>query len=93
MVSRWLGIAAFAALAWWAWNGPISDWRTTSPEEQLQANAEQMALCLRGKAYVAGVGGAYTPDAEAVCARELNLYRHEGRWYSYASARTASGNG
>jgi hypothetical protein len=93
MLSRMLGLAALGALAWWAWNGPIRDWRTTSPEEQLRANAEQMALCLRGKEYVAGAGGAYTQDAEAACARELNLYRHEGRWYSYASTRPAAGQG
>lgn len=87
MASQAFGYVALALLAWWAWNGPIHDWRTVTAEEELQANADRMAHCLRGKSYVSGSGGAFTRDPEAVCARELNLYRHEGRWYSYESAR------
>lgn len=88
-VSQLLSYVVFAAVAWWAWNGPIHDWRTVTVDEQLETNAGNMARCMRGKEYVAGSGGAYTRDPEASCARELNLYRHEGRWYSYSSARPA----
>jgi len=92
-MSRMLGYVALALLGWWAWTGPIHDWRTVTAEEALQANAEQIALCVRGKAYVEGVGGGHTRDPEAACASELNLYRHEGRWYSHTSARPAEANG
>ena len=90
MLERILGYTVVAVTAWWAWTGPIHDWRSVSADEQMQAWSESMAHCLRGKEYVAGAGGTSTTDPEAACARELNLYRHEGRWYSYAAARPAA---
>ena len=90
MLERILRSVVVAVAAWWAWTGPIHDWRTVSADDQLQAWSDSMARCIRGKEYVAGATGTSTADPEAACARELNLYRQDGRWYSYAAARPAA---
>ena len=93
MISRvvnGLGYVVFAAAAWWVWNGPLHDMRTVTAEEQLQVNAEEMARCLHGMAYVEGAGSGSSADPEAACARKLNLYRHEGQWYSHSTPRPGS---
>jgi hypothetical protein len=79
------------AAGWWTWNGPIHDWRHApqSDAELLQANEQNMARCLRAEEYITGATGQSNGDPEVRCARKYNLYRHEGRWYSYDVPRHA----
>ena len=87
-----LGYLVLAALAWWAWTGPLHDWRTVTPAEQTRANAEDMKRCLHGMAYVEGAGGPHTADPQAACAKRLNLYEEKGTWYRYDQTRYAGPN-
>ena len=93
MLSKILSMLVATVAGWWAWTGPIHDWQTISVKEQAEANAQQMARCLYGKEYVASATGNGAIDPEAACARQLNLYRHEGQWFSYSQARKSAGSG
>ena len=93
MVSKTLSLIVAAIVGWWAWTGPIHDWQTVTDKERTDANAKDMALCLSGKQNYYNATGNMVADPEAACARQLNLYRHEGQWYSYSQPRKASNNG
>lgn len=84
-MKQWLGAVGLLAAGWWAWNGPIHDWRHApqSEAELLQANEQNMARCLRAEEYAYGATGQSKGDPEEICARKYKLYRHEGRWYRH----------
>ena len=87
MMSRLLAYAVLAAAVYWLWTGPIRDMRTVSYDEKLEANADAMSRCLKGKLFAEGATGTPAGDAEAQCAKKLNLYLEDGVWYSYEDRR------
>ena len=87
MITKHLGSVLLVALAWWAWNGPVAEWREQSLQERLAENARNMALCLRGEAFAAGAGANTSGDPQTLCAKRHGLYLHEGQWWAYEQTR------
>lgn len=87
MFERLLTLALLLGAGYWYWSGPYQARTKPSAEQKLEHYAEEMRLCVRGLNYKAGATGEGTGDPEQVCARKLNLYRHDGRWHSYDDTR------
>jgi len=81
MVGRLIALAIIIGAAWWYWTGPYRESREPDSPAQLEQNAEDMRLCLRGAAYGPGATGVGGGDEEAQCAEKLGLYEVEGTWY------------
>ena len=86
MIGRLFTLAVIIGAVYWYWSGPYQERVNPSYEKKLERYAEEMRKCIRGVNYKAGTG-ATTGDPEQVCAKRLNLYRHEGRWHSYDDVR------
>ena len=86
MIGRLFTLAVIIGAVYWYWSGPYQERVNPSYEKKLERYAEEMRKCIRGVNYKASTG-ATTGDPEQVCAKRLNLYRHEGRWHSYDDVR------
>ena len=83
MAVRILNTVLVGVVGWWAWTGPIADYRQKSLAETLAENARTMQFCLHGEAFAEGAGSARPGDPEKRCAARHRLYRYNGQWWSY----------
>jgi len=86
MIGRLFTLAVIIGAGYWYWTGPYQARVNPTYEQKLERYAQDMRECIRGVNYKAGTG-ASTGDPETVCAKRLNLYRHEGRWHHYDDVR------
>lgn len=87
MLGKMITIALLLGLAYWYWSGPYQARVNPNYEQRLEENAEKMRVCIRSENYRAGATGVGTGSPEENCARKYNLYREDGRWYSYDDVR------
>ena len=81
---RILNTLLVVVVSWWAWTGPMREYRDKSMQEELAANARMMQVCLHGEAFAEGAGAGQGGDPEQRCAARHGLYRYQGQWWSYA---------
>jgi len=89
MLQRLIVIVLVAGAGYWYWTGPYQDRVEPDYAQQLERNERALSQCIKNTTYQSGVTGR-GPDAgsvEATCARELDLYKDEGRWHSYSATR------
>jgi hypothetical protein len=90
MLGRIFSIVVIVGAAYWYWSGPYQARVHPSHEAQLEKNAENMRLCVRGIAYKAGATGMGSADGEKSCAEKYNVYEKDGKWHSYDQKRTGN---
>lgn len=90
MLGRLITLVLVVGLGYWYWSGPYQARVNPSYEQRLQDNAEKMRLCIRSENYRVGATGMGTGSAEDNCAKQHNLYRDKGQWYSYDDVRKGS---
>jgi hypothetical protein len=82
MIRNLITLAVVAALGAWYYKGPYQDRVNPGYDRQLQANAEQMRLCLRGEDYKANATGQGSGDPILRCARRHKLFLVDGNWHN-----------
>ena len=89
MIQRIVLLLVIGGLGYWYWSGPYQARVNPSYEQQLQRNDENMAGCMRAKAYQLGATGqgVGADRAREQCARQHNVYEEDGRWHSYDAVR------
>jgi hypothetical protein len=87
MPGRIITLAMIIAAGYWYWSGPYQSRQNPDYQQKLEANAEKMRECIRARNYKLGATGVSEGDPEQVCAKKLNLYRHDGQWHSYDDVR------
>lgn len=87
MLGRLITLALLVGLGYWYWSGPYQTRVNPSYEQRLQEHAEKMRVCIRSENYRLGATGSGTGTPEDICARQYNLYRENGNWYSYDDVR------
>jgi hypothetical protein len=87
MLERLLTIAIIAGGAYWYWSGPYQERVNPSYAQKLRKNADNMQECMETKKYAGVRTLTHAGDVETICAKQFNLYLHEGQWHSYDDER------
>ena len=89
MIQKIFTLVLISSAAYWYWNGPYQDNQSASYDEQVEANAQDMARCVRAQKFASNYRSSKKLTTEQTCAHKYNLYQDGGHWHRYDGSRAS----